>query len=458
MFKKAFKFICKLSLFTILFIIFNVLALSYTNKLLTDRSLDWLITFPEKISTIISHLAASPHGEVIVAGYCWTDFHDDKTEYPWLIKLGPNGSRLWEKSFHQYNMRVDGLAVLPNGNVLFAGTRSSHPFLPQRVQVVTLDPKGDHVRTDYYGGSNNYLNPKKTHACCILPLPLGGFLLAGATRYDALPSQDAWLAKIGPRGNQIWDRTYGGPYFDEFHSIHLTRDGSLLVCGMSKSGKLNEEDLFLGKLIAKELWLLKLTAEGDVLWQKTIKAPPGCKFQKNLAIMPNGDLLFYGEREDEDETHGCFFATGWLTRTDSRADKVIWSKAFDIERYDETPRMVTALPSGNLLVSGQYLSDDYTYGAFVLCLTGKGELLWGKTFGGKRRTYFDGSAYIPEQSIVLAGSRTYYGSDYHSEIWVAKLTDIHTWWRNYFFPLAPRATFMDLNFKTGKLKQDEGNN
>lgn len=448
MFKKGFKFVCKFSLFLILFVVFNFLALAYTNDFLTDRHLDWLRTFPEKKSTIISHVAVSPHGEVIIGGKCLPSLTNNKTDYPWLIKLDRNGRRLWEKSFSFSNVPIDCLAVLPNGNVILAGTRSSHPFRAGTVGVVTLDPKGGHVRTKYYGNSNYYIGSQKTYAFSILPLPLGGFLLAGATLSEARPPLDAWLTKISPQGDRIWDRVYGDRFYDEFHSIHLTRDGSFLVCGMSKSDKSSEKDL----------WLLKLTADGDMLWEKTIKAPSGCEFQKNLTIMPNGDLLFYGKRRDRDETHGYFFATGWLTRMDSHANKVIWSKAFDIERYDETPRLVAALPNGNLLVSGPYLSDDFIYGAFVLCLTGKGELLWGKTFGGKRYTNFEGSAYIPEQSIVLAGSQTCYGCDFPQETWVAKLTDIHTWWRSYFFHLAPRATLMDLNFSTGNLKQDNGSN
>ena len=93
-----------------------------------------------------------------------------------------------------------------------------------------------------------------------------GKLLMGAIlwrdRHSPLASgdTDAWLLKLDSEGNMMWQKTYGGTGFDSAYSVQQTSpDGGYIVAGQTYSSGAGDQDI----------WLLKLTANGDIVWQKT---------------------------------------------------------------------------------------------------------------------------------------------------------------------------------------------
>ena len=77
---------------------------------------------------------------------------------------------------------------------------------------------------------------------------------------------DLWVIKITPEGTLLWEKTLGGSNFDVGRSISKTRDNGFLISGSSRSidGNLTTNK---GQ---NDALILKINSSGDMEWQKTI--------------------------------------------------------------------------------------------------------------------------------------------------------------------------------------------
>ena len=85
----------------------------------------------------------------------------------------------------------------------------------------------------------------------------GGTWLGGDRSYDV------WLFKTDANGNQLWNRSYGGEYFDEAYDVIQTNDGGYaLAC----------QSLSFGAGISN-FWLIKTDEYGVVPEFSTMIVP-----------------------------------------------------------------------------------------------------------------------------------------------------------------------------------------
>ena len=81
---------------------------------------------------------------------------------------------------------------------------------------------------------------------------------------------DYWIVKISSSGIIEWQKTIGGDLDDYLTSCKITNDGGYILAGESQSGVSgykSEENLGYN-----DIWIVKLNAEGNIEWQKSIKA------------------------------------------------------------------------------------------------------------------------------------------------------------------------------------------
>ena len=96
----------------------------------------------------------------------------------------------------------------------------------------------------------------------------GGYIVRGSTQSFGAGGNDIWILKLSPDGEVEWQKTYGGNYSgDVAHSIQQTSDGGYIVTGQTSSwGDGAQEWVY-------EIWVLKLLPNGDI--------NPRCAFIKN---------------------------------------------------------------------------------------------------------------------------------------------------------------------------------
>ena len=89
--------------------------------------------------------------------------------------------------------------------------------------------------------------------------PDGGYIVVGTTVTFGAGEKDVWLLKLDANGDVTWQKTYGGTAGDEGYSVQQTSDGGYIVAGGTRSFGEGNYDI----------WLLKLDGGGDIVWQKT---------------------------------------------------------------------------------------------------------------------------------------------------------------------------------------------
>lgn len=247
----------------------------------------------------------------------------------------------------------------------------------------------------------------------------GGFVLAGhsdsgVSGEKTEPNQgglDFWIVKTDANGNVLWDKTYGGDKQDRMFALIKTQDGGFAVTGSSESGATGHKDDFLRGL--NDIWLLKLDAQGDLEWQRTIggnwedvpydltQGPDGSYF---ICALSGSDAVY-------EKTQPKFgFGDYWIVKLDTQGN-VLWDKVFGSDKAD-TPYDIRVDKRGNIVVAGVSHSDvggnktapskglsDY----WLIYLDPNGELLWDETYGGAEDDALTEMDLGPNGSIYMAG-------------------------------------------------------
>lgn len=218
------------------------------------------------------------------------------------------------------------------------------------------------------------------NANCIQQTSDGGYIVAGyatSTSGDITSNHggyDYWILKLNATGGIEWQRTYGGSFDDQANSVQQTSDGGYIVVGVSDS---NNGDItnFRGD---KDFWVLKLSASGDIEWQKkyggddketayAVKQTPdggyivaGNSYSYDGVIMPvNGDVTNF---------HG--YTDGWVVKL-SNTGTLEWQKCLGSTEIDDFfDIQLTA--DGGYIVTGDY----NVYGYWLVKLSSNGNVEW----------------------------------------------------------------------------------
>ncbi|WP_165764499.1 T9SS type A sorting domain-containing protein [Flavobacterium aurantiibacter] len=167
-------------------------------------------------------IAPTSGGGAIAVGNTTINYFADPTmgfDY-WIAKLDSNGNFLWDKI---YGGSADDLATdvkqTPDGGFIVCGYTSSND----------LDVTGNH----FSEVQNGYLS-------------------------------DYWIVKLDSSGNIEWQKCYGSTGNDEAHSILIDSDGNYVVAGYSsvEDGDVSETNG------TWDVWILKINQQGDILWEK----------------------------------------------------------------------------------------------------------------------------------------------------------------------------------------------
>src|SRR5688572_14626411 len=99
---------------------------------------------------------------------------------------------------------------------------------------------------------------------------LGGYSNSGISGDKSQANQglnDFWALKLDASGNKLWDKTIGGNHEDYLSSLQQTSDGGYILGGGSSSG-ISGDKSQVNKGVT-DLWIIKLDATGNKLWDKT---------------------------------------------------------------------------------------------------------------------------------------------------------------------------------------------
>ncbi|MFW9845018.1 MAG: hypothetical protein ACFFEV_10615, partial [Candidatus Thorarchaeota archaeon] len=192
----------------------------------------------------------------------------------------------------------------------------------------------------------------------------GGFLLGGRIEHSY-----PWIVRTDVDGKQLWNQSLDPDDTDyvELYDIKELQSGEIIVAGVHRSQEANYT----------QAWLAKLDTNGTVMWSKIFSDITQHQICKSLILCQNGDFLLLGDTANS----GYNLQNLWMLRT-TDAGHIIWQKTF-IKEGNEEFWAATETYEGGIVITGSlstYGSSGYTMS--LLKTNSSGSLLWNKTYSG----------------------------------------------------------------------------
>ena len=331
----------------------------------------------------------------IVAGNSQSTNYSDY----WVLKLDANGNVVWQKTYgsSSYDYARSIQETSDNGFIVAGYTAYSSGY-DSDYWVLKLDANGNVVWQKTYGSSSY------DYARSIQETSDNGFIVAGYTAYSSGYDSDYWVLKLDANGNVVWQKTYGGFAYDYASSIQETSDNGFIVAGYTYSYGAGGTDY----------WVLKLDANGNVIWQKTYG---GSSFDEVSSIQETSDNGFIVAGSTD--SYGAGSDDYWVLKLDANGN-VVWQKTYGGFAYDYASSIQETSDNG-FIVAGY----TYSYGAggtdyWVLKLDANGNVIWQKTYGGSSTDIANSIQETSDNGFIVAGYTYSYGAGY-SDYWILKL-------------------------------------
>jgi hypothetical protein len=256
--------------------------------------------------------------------------------------------------------------------------------------------------------------------------PDGTWLIAGSfsdaaeitgTKLKSLGKTDAFLAKLGPKGDLLWVKTFGGQSDDTIFRLAVDAQGSIFVLGtFVYEASWGGETFKAAGNSDTDILLAKYDPDGNHLWSKRF----GNAFNDvagGLAVDPAGNVVFtgsfdesitIGEAEYESKGQSDVVVAKFTTGGD-----LAWAKTYGADRED-VGFGIAADAAGFITVTGWFTgkvdfgkgeleSPNLNKDVFVFKLDPTGQLVWQRGFGDKDHDQPRALALDGEGNAIVAG-------------------------------------------------------
>ncbi len=233
---------------------------------------------------------------------------------------------------------------------------------------------------------------------------------------------DAWVVRLDQTGTVLWNRCYGGSRLDEATAVVQSKDGGFIVAGYSNS----YDGDAAGNTGAFNAWIFKIDPEGNLIWQKAIGGSNQDGFEA-LTLTADEGLIAVGRTlsTDGDIPNQAGGGNLLVVRLDFTGE-VQWVKAIGTAT-SEGGTAVQEASNGDLLVCGWSGPLGASIDALVVRLNAAGQVLWSKTYGGSQSDSAFGLALFNNQIFIAGESYSndgdFPGSKGSSDIVVARLAE-----------------------------------
>lgn len=222
-----------------------------------------------------------------------------------LLKTDANGSQQWSKTLDERTLGSNVKQTSDGGYVLvgikFSNKSKPEPDGTYGIQedawLIKIDASGNEQWNSTFGGirSDGARSVEQTND--------GGYILAGYTYSYGAGQNDVWLIKTDAKGNEMWNKTFGGMFYDYARSVRQTPDDGYILAGSTRS---------YGAIF--DAWLIKTNASGNMQWSKIIG---GAKSDSAESIQPtqDGGYILAGSTA----SYGAGSVNAWLIKVGGEA-------------------------------------------------------------------------------------------------------------------------------------------
>lgn len=232
----------------------------------------------------------------------------------------------------------------------------------------------------------------------------GGFIVAGHTRSFGAGGKDVWILKLSPDGQVEWQKTYGGTWDEEANSILETSDGGYIVVGATSSFTMGMRDI----------WVLKLSPDGQVEWQSSFGTQVDDVGWSVDEVSAGGYIV-----AATTDAFGIGASKFWVLKLSASGESE-WQRIYGGTGDDEAASILAA-SDGGYLVAGSTTSFGAGQADFwLLKLDSAGAIEWERTYGGGDNDYLGSVRQTADDGYVVTGSSASFGTR-RTDAWVLKL-------------------------------------
>ncbi|MPS74113.1 MAG: T9SS type A sorting domain-containing protein [Chryseobacterium sp.] len=310
--------------------------------------------------------------------------------------------------------------------------------------IVKLDQQGSKVWEKYFGGTrHDYLMSSIT-------TQEGGFALVGTSfsnisgdkKENNLGGSDLWLIRLSENGEELWQKTLGTKNNDEASAVVQSTDLGFFV-----AGNINDNKKLFG---SKDVFVSKLDKDG-ILKQTTILGGKGLDEATDMIPTPDGGvvLLVYS-------TSGKAVNINNTDRTHSQ------NNTPNTSSENINPEMTSTVKTFIGKSEDSYGNGDY----WIIKLDKNSNVEWQKAFGGSGDDRPKIIANTKDGYIVLGESTSQSSGNKKenikegTDLWVLNLdrSGNEIWQKNYNFGNRDVAMSLDVIRKTNKdnFSEDRG--
>jgi hypothetical protein len=337
-------------------------------------------------------------------------FNGGEYDY-WIIKVDSMGILEWQKTYGGlYYDHAYSVVQTKDGGYIVCGNAFSFSSVGN-TWVLKLDRKGE-LQWQKFFFIQGFTKVEQTSD--------GGYVIIGDAYFQD-PSDigtyhgnnDLAIIKLDANGNKQWRSVMGGFGQEQARSIKQTPDGGFIA--VSYTNQTNSGDVGPPPNNRFEwTWLVKVSATGNIQWQKVLPASPG--FGDAIILSNDGGFVITGYKDIQDGD-----AVGrhngdkdfWVSKLNSSGN-IIWQKNYG-GLLGDFANSISKTSDGGYILTGQ--TDNSNSGdviqtsnnssdLWVVKIDSNGNLQWQRLLGGSRE---DGAMFVEQSKdggYIIGGSTT----------------------------------------------------
>ena len=313
----------------------------------------------------------------------------DRREDVLVIKRDASGTVVWAKAIGGPGRDFgEAVCASEDGTIFVAGYTTSAGRGAEDVLVIRLSSAGDLEWVSTFGGADY------DAAFDLCPTRSGGIAVCGLTYSFGAGISDLYVIEVGPNGQAVWTKTYGGERIDRGSSIRRLNDGGFIVGGGTSSFGAGNVDMYV----------VRLDSTGEQVWANAY-GRNAYDIASSVIPVRGGGFLVTG--------HGDMEGTELMALTVVRIDDAgeeSWTARLGARTDYDYGLDALELESGSFLIAGVTNHPDQGMNdIWVHVIDEKGNSTVDHRFGGQAAEWPGGVCLTEDGTALVFGCTASYG-------------------------------------------------